>query len=250
MANVTYVSELALLCREQSHSSGASLGMFRRTVLAWPSELYEYTAMDNDELTPRQRQILDFIVERMRVSGAPPTRVEIAAAFGFRSANAAEEHLRALTRKGAIEMAPGRSRGIRVVSVAAPARGNGVLPLIGQVAAGSPILAVENIESEVTIDAALFQPRADYLLRVRGDSMSGIGVLDGDLLAVHRSDSAESGQLVVARIGEEVTVKRLQREGEHVRLCAENPAYAPIEIDPMRGEFAIEGLAVGVLRRW
>lgn len=204
--------------------------------------------MSKDELTPRQRQILDFIVERTRASGAPPTRAEIAAAFGFRSANAAEEHLRALTRKGAIEMAPGRSRGIRVVSVAEALRANGVLPLIGQVAAGSPILAVENIESEVAIDAALFQPRADYLLRVRGDSMSGIGVLDGDLLAVHRSATAESGQIVVARIGEEVTVKRLQRDGARVRLCAENPAYAPIEIDPERDELVVEGLAVGVVR--
>ena len=224
--------------------------MFRRTVLVSRPILYEHTAMDHDELTPRQRQTLDFIVERTRASGAPPTRVEIAAGFGFRSANAAEEHLRALVRKGAIEMAPGRSRGIRVVSVATPAGGTGVLPLIGQVAAGSPILAVENIESEVAIDAALFQPRADYLLRVRGDSMSGIGVLDGDFLAVHRSATAESGQIVVARIDDEVTVKRLQRDGERVRLCAENPAYAPIEIDLSRGELAIEGLAVGVVRRW
>jgi repressor LexA len=212
--------------------------------------------MNEETLTPRQREILAFVVERTHQTGAPPTRAEIASAFGFRSANAAEEHLRALTRKGVIEMAPGRSRGIRVLS-AAPGRhaaalaqsGHG-LPLIGQVAAGSPILALENIETEVAVDAALFHPRADYLLRVRGDSMTGIGVLDGDLLAVHRTQTADSGQIVVARLGEEVTVKRLECSSAGVRLCAESPAYAPIEVDPAQVEFAIEGLAVGVLRRW
>ena len=127
-------------------------------------------------------------------------------------------------------------------------RDGALLPLIGRVAAGSPILAVENIESELAVDAALFQPHADYLLRVRGDSMVGVGILDGDLLAVHRSPRAESGQIVVARIGDEVTVKRLQRDGDRVRLCAENPAYAPIEIDPAREDFVLEGLAVGVVR--
>lgn len=206
------------------------------------------------ELTLRQQQILDFIIERTRASGSPPTRAEIASAFGFRSANAAEVHLRALTRKGAIEMAPGRSRGIRVVSMsevgASVQRRQAMLPLIGQVAAGSPILAVENIEAEIALDAGLFHPRADYLLRVRGDSMIGVGIVEADLLAVHRSSTAESGQIVVARLGDEVTVKRLQRNGEQVRLCAENPAYAAIEIDLAQDEFAIEGLAVGVLRRW
>ncbi len=211
--------------------------------------------MSKDDLTPRQRQILDFIDARLRQSGAPPTRAEIAAAFGFRSANAAEEHLRALVRKGAIAMAPGRSRGIRVLKTAVHTRSGGgnsgrSLPLIGQVAAGSPILAVENVESEVTIEADVFHPRADYLLRVRGDSMTGVGIMDGDLLAVHRSASAEPGQIVVARLGEEVTVKRLERHGEGLRLYAENPAYQPIKVDPARDDFALEGLAVGVLRRW
>lgn len=212
-------------------------------------------SMEDDPLTPRQRQILTWIAEQSTRSGSPPTRQEIASAFGFRSANAAEEHLRALARKGAIEMAPGRSRGIRVVTTpgspgasAGHARPPARLPLIGRVAAGSPILAVENVESELAVDAALFHPRADYLLRVHGDSMTGVGILDGDLLAVHRSPSAASGQIVVARIGEEVTVKRLQRDGDHVRLCAENPAYAPIEVDPMREDFVLEGLAVGVVR--
>jgi repressor LexA len=208
--------------------------------------------MEDSPLTPRQRQILDWISEQSARSGAPPTRAEIASAFGFRSANAAEEHLRALARKGAIEIAPGRSRGIRVLIGAAGARSartsGALLPLIGRVAAGSPILAVENIESELAVDAALFQPRADYLLRVRGDSMVGVGILDGDLLAVHRSQIAEAGQIVVARIGDEVTVKRLQRIGDRVRLCAENSAYAPIEIDPAREDFVLEGLAVGVVR--
>jgi len=208
--------------------------------------------MEDDPLTPRQRQILEWISERSARDGAPPTRAEIASAFGFRSANAAEEHLRALARKGAIEMAPGRSRGIRVLAGAANARsartGSALLPLIGRVAAGSPILALENIESELAVDAALFRPRADYLLRVHGDSMLGVGILDGDLLAVHRCQSAQTGQIVVARIGDEVTVKRLQRIGDRVRLCAENLAYAPIEVDPAREDFVLEGLAVGVVR--
>lgn len=211
--------------------------------------------MSKDDLTPRQQEILDFIDTRLRQSGSPPTRAEIASAFGFRSANAAEEHLRALVRKGAIEMAPGRSRGIRVLSAAAEVIQRGgkagrSLPLIGQVAAGSPILALENVESELTLDAGVFHPRADYLLRVRGDSMIGVGIMDGDLLAVHRSATAQSGQIVVARLGDEVTVKRLQHQGERVQLCAENPAYQPIEVDPARDDFALEGLAVGVLRRW
>lgn len=202
--------------------------------------------MDENSLTPRQRQILEWIVEQNLRNGAPPTRAEIASAFGFRSPNAAEEHLRALARRGAIEIAPGRSRGIRVLSGRA-VRSGSTLPLVGRVAAGSPILAVENIESEIAVEAGLFHPRADYLLRVRGDSMTGAGILDGDLLAVHRSASAEPGQIVVARLGEEVTVKRLQRDGGRVRLCAANPAYAPIEVEADEA-FAIEGLAVGVVR--
>ena len=201
-----------------------------------------------DPLTLRQRQILDWIVEQNLRSGAPPTRAEIASAFGFRSPNAAEEHLRALARKGAIEITPGRSRGIRLVTGRSAMNGPTALPLVGRVAAGSPILAVENIESEIAVDPGLFHPRADYLLRVRGDSMTGASILDGDLLAVHRSASAESGQIVVARLGDEVTVKRLQRDGGRVRLCAENPAYAPIEVAASEDAFAIEGLAVGVVR--
>lgn len=208
-------------------------------------------SMEENQLTPRQRQILDWITEQSARNGAPPTRAEIASAFGFRSANAAEDHLRALARKGAIEMAPGRSRGIRVLAgtdTRSTRTSGALLPLIGRVAAGSPILALENIESELALDATLFRPRADYLLRVHGDSMLGVGIVDGDLLAVHRCQSAESGQIVVARIGDEVTVKRLQRIGDRVRLCAENLAYAPIEVDPAREDFVLEGLAVGVVR--
>lgn len=202
-----------------------------------------------DQLTPRQREILDFLVRRTREAGAPPTRAEIALAFGFRSPNAAEEHLRALARHGVIEILPGRSRGLRLL-VDVGADDVGRLPVIGRVAAGRPILAVEHVESEVAVAAGLFQPAADYLLRVRGDSMSGVGILEDDLLAVHRSATAESGQIVVARLDDEVTVKRLARVAGGVRLLAENPAYAPIEVDPEARDFTIEGIAVGVIRRW
>lgn len=218
--------------------------------------------MDDTELTPRQQQIFAFIAERIQQSGAPPTRAEIALAFGFRSANAAEEHLRTLARKGAIELLPGRSRGIRlpVENGLAPARTRefargksgeaAFLPLIGQVAAGSPLLAVENVERQLLIDPAVFHPRADYLLRVRGQSMRDAGILDGDLLAVHRTAHAENRQIVVARLGEEVTVKRLERQGERIRLLPANPDFTPIEIDPASTELVIEGLGVGVLRTW
>jgi repressor LexA len=202
-----------------------------------------------DQLTPRQREILDFLIRRTREAGAPPTRAEIALAFGFRSPNAAEEHLRALARHGVIEILPGRSRGLRLL-IDVGADDVGRLPVIGRVAAGRPILAVEHVESEVAVAAGLFQPAADYLLRVRGDSMSGVGILEDDWLAVHRSATAESGQIVVARLDDEVTVKRLSREAGGVRLLAENPAYAPIEVDPETRDFTIEGIAVGVIRRW
>ncbi len=202
-----------------------------------------------DQLTPRQREILDFLIRRTREAGAPPTRAEIALAFGFRSPNAAEEHLRALARHGVIDILPGRSRGLRLL-VDVGADDVGRLPVIGRVAAGKPILAVEHVESEVAVSAGLFQPAADYLLRVRGDSMSGVGILEGDLLAVHRSATAESGQIVVARLDDEVTVKRLARDAGGVRLLAENPAYAAIAVDPEATDFTIEGIAVGVIRRW
>lgn len=206
--------------------------------------------MSTDDLTPRQREIYAFIASRTHEAGAPPTRAEIAEAFGFRSPNAAEEHLRALARKGVIEMAPGRSRGIRLLAGSAPAgRDQRLLPLIGQVAAGKPILAQEHVEAELIVDPALFKPRADYLLKVRGDSMSGIGIEDGDLLAVRRSAVAESGWIVVARVGDEVTVKRLEHKGSRIRLLPENPRYLPIDIDPSSTDFSIEGIAVGVIRR-
>lgn len=206
--------------------------------------------MNTDDLTPRQREIYAFIASRTSEAGAPPTRAEIAEAFGFRSPNAAEEHLRALARKGVIEMAPGRSRGIRLLAGSTPAgRDQRLLPLIGQVAAGKPILAQEHVEAELIVDPELFKPRADYLLKVRGDSMSGIGIEDGDLLAVRRSAVAESGWIVVARVGDEVTVKRLEHKGDRIRLLPENPRYIPIDIDPSSADFSIEGIAVGVIRR-
>lgn len=200
------------------------------------------------KLTARQQQILDFIRSYMESNGYPPTRVDIARELGFRSPNAAEDHLRALARKGAIEMIPGASRGIRL-----PDQGDdkdeNQLPVIGQVAAGAPLLAVENIEDHCHIDPAFFSPRADYLLRVKGMSMKDVGILDGDLLAVHRTSEARNGQIVVARIGDEVTVKRFQKQGRKVSLIAENPDFSPIEIDLSEEELAIEGLSVGVIRR-
>jgi repressor LexA len=195
-------------------------------------------------LTPRQQQILDLIRDRIEATGLPPTRAEIAAAFGFRSPNAAEQHLRALARKDAIELLPGSSRGIRLL-IEPPEQG---LPVVGRVAAGSPILAVENIEEHYDLDPVLFRPRADYLLRVHGLSMRDAGILDGDLLAVHRTSEAANGQIVVARLEDEVTVKRFRRRGNKVRLLPENPDFDPIEVDLRRQPLAIEGLGVGVLR--
>ncbi len=208
-------------------------------------------------LTDRQRQILELIQRHIRATGVPPTRAEIARALGFRSANAAEDHLRALARHGAIELTRGRSRGIRLVEAAGGedlevgAAGEGGLPVIGRVAAGSPILAAEHVEDRHRIDPGLFRPRADYLLRVRGSSMRDAGILDGDLLAVHATPQAESGQIVVARLGDEVTVKRLRRHARwthRVQLLPENPAFEPIVVDLREQELVIEGIAVGVLR--
>ena len=194
-----------------------------------------------DDLTPRQQEILDFIRNSMEVFSMPPTRAEIAGAFGFASPNAAEDHLRALAKKGAITLEPGSARGIRLVEQLG-------LPLIGTVAAGSPLLAVENRLGNIRIDPALFTPRADFLLRVRGLSMIEAGILDGDLLAVHRTTEASNGQIVVARIGDEVTVKRFKRRGTMVELIAENRDFAPILVNTRKEPLAIEGVAVGLIR--
>lgn len=200
------------------------------------------------KLTPRQSEILAFIKRCLEDNGYPPTRAEIAQELGFKSPNAAEEHLKALARKGAIEMTPGASRGIRVPGFDPAAEENG-LPVIGRVAAGAPILAAQNIEESCQINPAFFHPRADYLLRVRGTSMKDIGIFDGDLLAVHTTREARNGQVVVARLDDEVTVKRFKREGNKVWLLAENPEFAPIEVDLEQQELVIEGLSVGVIRR-
>lgn len=206
---------------------------------------------DAHPLTARQSEILDFIRTTLSESGAPPTRDEIARAFGFRSLNAAEQHLQALAKKGLIELVAGTSRGIRlkdtVLALREVAQEFG-LPLIGKVAAGSPILAQENVLKTPAVDPLMFKPRADYLLEVRGMSMRDAGILDGDWLAVHRQQQARSGQIVVARLGSDVTVKRLKLKGTKVELIAENPDYKPILVDPRRDALEIEGIAVGVIR--
>jgi repressor LexA len=199
------------------------------------------------KLTKRQGEVLECIRRHIEATGYPPTRADIARDLGFRSANAAEEHLKALARKGAIEIIPGTSRGIRLPE---PEQEQPVgLPIVGQVAAGEPILAEQHIDDYCTIGAEFFHPRADYLLRVRGMSMKNIGILDGDLLAVHQTPDAREGQIVVARIGDDVTVKRFHREGRMVYLIAENEAFDPIEIDLAEQELQIEGLGVGVIRQ-
>ncbi len=196
------------------------------------------------KLTTRQSQVLDLIRKHISATGYPPTRADIAAQLGFKSANAAEEHLKALARKGAIEIIPGTSRGIRLPEDAG-------LPIVGQVAAGEPILAAEHVEEHCAVPPEFFHPRADYLLRVRGDSMRDVGILDQDLLAVHKTEDAANGQIIVARIEDEVTVKRLQRgRAKHqITLLPENPEYEPIKVDLREQAFSIEGLSVGVLRR-
>jgi repressor LexA len=200
------------------------------------------------KLTPRQAEILAFIKQCLEQNGYPPTRAEIAQQLGFKSPNAAEEHLKALARKGAIEMTPGASRGIRIPGQDLAEDVDG-LPIIGRVAAGEPILAQQHIEDTCKLDPELFKPHADYLLRVHGMSMKDIGILDGDLLAVHVTREARNGQIVVARLDDEVTVKRFKREGNKVWLIAENPDFAPIEVDLKHQQLTIEGLSVGVIRR-
>ena len=197
-----------------------------------------------DNLTPRQAEVLEMIKSHIVETGYPPTRADIAHELGFKSPNAAEEHLKALARKGAIEMIPGTSRGIRL-----PAPSG--LPIVGRVAAGSPILAAEHIEDTCDLPPEFFHPRAHFLLRVRGDSMIGAGILDGDLLVVHKTSEARNGQIVVARVDDEVTVKRLHRTKSRSRvlLLPENDDYEPIEVDLRKQELTIEGLSVGVIRR-
>ena len=203
-----------------------------------------------EPLTERQAEILRLIRELTEVSGFPPTRAEIARSMGFRSVNAAEQHLRALEKKGVLEILAGASRGLRVRDPRPAARLGRLmeLPVIGRVAAGSPILAEAHVQGRYQLDPNLFTPRADYLLKVRGLSMRDAGILDGDLLAVHRSHEARSGQIVVARLAHEVTVKRFRRRGNMVQLLPENPEFDPIELDLRQDELAIEGIGVGVIR--
>lgn len=231
---------------------------------------------DKPKLTPRQQQIFELIQRAIARTGAPPTRAEIAAELGFRSANAAEEHLQALARKGVIELVGGTSRGIRLkagtlrtvndarkkgdtpsslgqsllggLSMSLPGLEQLALPLVGRVAAGSPILAQESVERTYNVEASMFAKRPDYLLRVKGMSMKDIGILDGDLLAVARTREARNGQIVVARLGDEVTVKRFQRTAQGIELLPENPDFQPILVTPDQTDFELEGLAVGLIR--
>ena len=221
---------------------------------------------DSPKLTARQQQVLDLVQSAMERTGAPPTRAEIAAELGFKSANAAEEHLQALARKGVIELVGGTSRGIRLksdtlralnearlsqfgkqFSLPLPSLAQLTLPLVGRVAAGSPILAQEHIDQTYVVESSLFQRRPDYLLKVRGMSMRDAGIMDGDLLAVQKTSEAKSGQIVVARLGDEVTVKRL-RQGKHgIELLPENPDFSVIRVPP-DSDFSLEGVAVGLIR--
>jgi repressor LexA len=215
------------------------------------AHLYRNADSAQPRLTARQQQILDWIRSFIEANGMPPTRAEIATGLGFSSASSAEDHLQALAKKGALELLPGSSRGMRLTDASGdPVQGT--LPLVGRVAAGSPILAAEHVESRLRIDANLFSPRADYLLRVRGSSMKDAGILDGDLLAVHSTRDARAGQIVVARLtgaaGGEVTVKRLRRRGRDIVLQPENLDFEPIVVAQDDTDFAIEGVAVGVLR--
>lgn len=215
------------------------------------------------KLTARQQQVFEIVKKAIERTGFPPTRAEIATALGFSSANAAEEHLRALARKGVIELAAGASRGIRIVAqrAAAPAPASDrdsfqgssgftglSLPLIGRVAAGSPILAQEHVSQHFQCDPAMFGSRPDYLLKVRGMSMRDAGILDGDLLAVQKRSEAQNGQIVVARLGDDVTVKRFHLTEDGIELIAENPDYPNIFVDGERVDFALEGIAVGLIR--
>lgn len=213
----------------------------------------------SDPLTPRQAEVLAAVRAHLKATGLPPTRAELARALGFGSPNAAESHLKALARKGAVALAPGTARGIRVLAPPPPEEGapaqagaegaGGGLPIVGRVAAGSPLLAEANLEGHLALGSDLFSPPAHYLLTVRGTSMAGAGILEGDLLAVHRTPVAENGQVVVARLEDEVTVKRFTRRGAVVTLAPENPAFDPIVVDLRRRPLAIEGIGVGVIRR-
>jgi repressor LexA len=227
---------------------------------------------DSPKLTPRQQQIFELIQRAIASTGAPPTRAEIAAELGFKSANAAEEHLQALARKGVIELVGGTSRGIRLragtlasvnesrhhrgheggllgsLNLALPGLEQLMLPLVGRVAAGQPILAQEHVEQSYAVEPGLFAKRPDYLLRVKGMSMKDVGIMDGDLLAVAQAREARNGQIVVARIGDEVTVKRFQRTRHGIELLPENEDFQPIVVGPEQTDFAIEGLAVGLIR--
>jgi len=218
---------------------------------------------DRPKLTERQQQILDLVQSAIERTGAPPTRAEIAAELGFRSANAAEEHLQALARKGVIELVGGTSRGIRLKSetlralneargrqfaLPLPSLSQLTLPLVGRVAAGSPILAQEHVDQTYAVEASMFPRKPDYLLRVRGMSMRDAGILDGDLLAVQKAKEAKNGQIVVARVGDDVTVKRFRRTKTGIELIPENPDFNTIVITPDEPNFEIEGLAVGLIR--
>ncbi|WP_438464866.1 transcriptional repressor LexA [Marinomonas sp. PE14-40] len=202
------------------------------------------------KLTKRQSDVMDTIRDFIAETGFPPTRAEIAKQLGFKSPNAAEEHLKALCKKGAIEILPGASRGLRIIEEASndanPELG---LPIIGKVAAGFPILAQENVDSHVQVPPSMFSPQADYLLSVNGMSMKNVGIMEGDLLAVHKTSTVRNGQIVVARIGDEVTVKRFEKKGNTIRLIAENEDFNDILVDLESEEFAIEGLSVGVIRQ-
>jgi repressor LexA len=222
---------------------------------------------DSPKLTPRQQQILELVQTAIERTGAPPTRAEIAAELGFKSANAAEEHLQALARKGVLELVGGTSRGIRLksdtlralaqarlepfakqFSLPLPSLAQLSLPLVGRVAAGSPILAQEHVDQTYLMEASLFQRRPDYLLKVRGMSMRDAGIMDGDLLAVQKASDAKNGQIVVARLGDDVTVKRLRRTKQGIELIAENPDFKTILVGPDEANFALEGIAVGLIR--
>ena len=199
-------------------------------------------------LTARQQEVLDLLKRHLETTGMPPTRAEISRELGFKSPNAAEEHLKALSRKGAIEIIPGASRGIRILDNSANEEFDG-LPLVGRVAAGEPILAEQHIEATYRVDADMFKPQADFLLQVYGQSMKDIGILDGDLLAVHSTKDVRNGQIVVARIEDEVTVKRLEKKGSIIYLHAENEEFDPIVVNLEEQEnFEIEGIAVGIIR--
>jgi repressor LexA len=199
-----------------------------------------------EDLTPRQREILKLIQDSLIETGMPPTRAEIAAEMGFKSPNAAEEHLRALQKKGVLDLIPGASRGIQLKDSLREQLG---LPLIGRVAAGRPILAEEHIEARYQIDPKIFQPKAHYLLKVKGMSMKDIGIMDGDLVAVHRTPEVRNRQIVVARLENEVTVKRYKQEGSTVWLLPENEEFEPIRVNTREEEVIIEGIVVGVLRQ-